>query len=455
MVPPQIIPADITTGSTWKNIWHMSWPMLLVMFFNFLVGMTEIYVAGLLGPEIQAVAGFVGQLYFFIIIVANGISIGIVAILSRSVGSGRLDDAVSSAREALIFGGTCALLLTIPGFLFKDQIISLAGFSGNIRVTASDFFIIYVIALAPNYMVILLNAVFRAGGDVRLTMIAMFLVSLLNIILDFLLVFGFLSFKGFGYRGLALAAAISMTAGTVICFVLLRKSRWKKIFSGTWHVSAGLIKRIAVLSWPAAMIQISWSAANIIIYNILSRLNDVSITAMAALTNGLRIEAIIYLPVFALNMAASVLAGQNLGAGAPERAERIGWKISLSGAAVITLMAIPVFIWAREISSIISNDRSVLDETVRYLRISMLSEPFMAISVILAGSLAGAGDTRGAMLAIVSTHLIVRLPLAYILAVPAGLGATGVWIAMAMSIFFQGIGMTLRFRSGRWKDMRP
>jgi Na+-driven multidrug efflux pump len=154
-------------------------------------------------------------------------------------------------------------------------------------------------------------------------------------------------------------------------------------------------------------------------------------------------------------MAASVLTGQNLGAGAPERAERIGWKISLSGAAVITLMAIPVFIWAREISSIISNDQSVLDETVRYLRISMLSEPFMAISVILAGSLTGAGDTRGAMLAIVSTHLIVRLPLAYILAVPAGLGATGVWIAMAMSIFFQGIGMTLRFRSGRWKDMKP
>lgn len=429
--------------------------MLLVMFFNFLVGITDIYVAGLLGPEIQAVVGFVGQLYFFIIIIANAISIGTVAILSRNIGSGRLDDAASSAKEALIFGGACALLLTIPGFLLKDQIISLSGFSGDIKERAADFFLIYVMALAPNYMVILSNAILRAGGEVRLTMTAMFLVSLLNIILDFLLVFGFLSFDGFGYRGIALAAAASMSAGTAICFLLLRKSRWKKIFSGTWHVSAGLIRRIAVLSWPAAVIQISWSSATIILYNILSRLQDVSITAMAALTNGLRIEAIIYLPVFALNMAASVLTGQNLGAGAAERAERIGWKISLSGAAVITLMAIPVFIWAREIASLISSDPAVLDETVRYLRISMLSEPFMAISVILAGSLTGAGDTRGAMIAIVSTHLIVRLPLAYILAVPAGLGATGVWIAMAASIFFQGIGMTLRFRSGRWKEIKP
>src|SRR4030065_1484521 len=96
---PQTIPADFTTGSTWNNIWHMSWPMLLVMFFNFLVVMTDIYVAGLIGPEIQAIVGFVGQLYFFIIIIANAISIGTVAILSRAVGAGRFEDALPSARE--------------------------------------------------------------------------------------------------------------------------------------------------------------------------------------------------------------------------------------------------------------------------------------------------------------------------------------------------------------------
>ena len=79
---------DLTSGSTWKNIWHMSWSMILVMFFNFLVGLTDIYVAGFLGPEIQAVVGFVSELYFFIIIMANAISIGTVALLSSAVGSG-------------------------------------------------------------------------------------------------------------------------------------------------------------------------------------------------------------------------------------------------------------------------------------------------------------------------------------------------------------------------------
>ncbi|MBI5740435.1 MAG: MATE family efflux transporter [Nitrospirae bacterium] len=446
---------DLTTGSIWGNIWHMSWPMLLVMFFNFLVGLTDIYVAGFLGPEIQAVVGFVGQLYFFIIIVANAVSIGTVALVSRAVGAGRVDEALSVARQSLLFGVVCAVALTGGGLAFQDEIISLAGFSGSVRQVAVDFFVIFVFALAPNYIVIISNAIFRAGGEVKLTLQAMFLVSLINIALNFVLVFGLYSFHGFGYRGIALSTAAAMTAGTFICFILFRHSRWKNIFSGMRHVSVELVRRIFFLSWPAALIQISWNAGTLVLYNILGRLQEGSITAMASLTNGLRIEAIIYLPAFALHMAASVLTGQNLGAGEPGRAEKTGWKISLSGVAFVSLMALPVFIWAEAISSPVAKDPNVLNETARYLRITMLSEPFMAMSSILAGCLMGAGDTKGAMLVIVAALWIIRLPLAYILAVPAGYGAPGVWTAMVVSMVFQGIAMIVRFRHGRWKDIRP
>jgi putative MATE family efflux protein len=454
-MPEESGTVNLTTGSTWKNIWYMSWPMLLVMFFNFLVGITDIYVAGFLGPEIQAIVGFVGELYFFIIIVANAISIGTVAMLSRAVGAGKFEDALSVTRQSLLLGLICSVALTIVGLLLMDQIISLASFNEDTRHIALNYFVIFIFALAPNYMIILSNAIFRAGGEVRLTLTAMFFISLTNVALDFLLVFGLFSFQGFGYRGIALATAASMFAGTIICFVLFKKSRWKDIFSGAWHISANIVRRIFVISWPAALIQISWNAGNIVLYNILSRIQEGGITGMAALTNGLRIEAIIYLPVFALHAAASVLTGQNLGAGAPQRAEKIGWKISLSGVAFVSALALPVFIWAGDISSPIARDQHVLSETVRYLRITMLSEPFMAISVILAGCLMGAGDTKGTMLVIVSAVWIIRLPLAYLLGIVAGYGPFGVWLAMVTSMFFQGIAMTVRFKSGKWKEVRP
>jgi len=429
--------------------------MLLVMFFNFLVGLTDIYVAGFLGPDIQAVVGFVSELYFFIIIMANAISIGTVALLSRAVGAGDFEHAGSAARQSLFFGGLCALALMTGGIFLQEHIISTAGFPQNIRETAGEFFVIFALALVPNYIVILSNAVFRAGGEVKLTMLAMFFVSMINIALDFLLVFGLFSFEGIGYRGIAVSTALSMFAGMIICVLLFRRSRWKNIFSGRWRLSGDLIKRIFSVSWPSAVLQISWNAGNIILYNILGRLQDESITAMAAFTSGLRIEAIIYLPMFALHMAASVLTGQNLGAGAPERAERIGWKISFAGVIFVSLMALAVFVWAAPIAGPVARDAQVHAETVRYLRIMMLSEPLMALSLILGGCLQGAGDTKGTMIVIVGTLWIVRLPLAYILAVEAGYGAVGVWIAMVVSMYCQGIAMTMRFRQGRWKEIIP
>ena len=73
--------ANLTIGSLWANIWQISWPMFLIMIFNFLVGFTDIYVAGFIGPDVQAAVGFVSQLYFFIIIIANAISIGTLALV--------------------------------------------------------------------------------------------------------------------------------------------------------------------------------------------------------------------------------------------------------------------------------------------------------------------------------------------------------------------------------------
>jgi putative MATE family efflux protein len=445
---------DLTSGRIWNNIWHMSWSMLLVMLLNFLVGITDIYVAGFLGPEIQAVVGFVGELYFFIIIVANAVSVGAVAMLSRAVGAGNMENAMTAARQSLLFGALCALALMTAGLLFYDQLIALAGFPDNIRKTASEFFVIFALALVPNYILIISNAIFRSGGEVRLTLVAMFFVSLINIVLDFLLVFGLFSFDGIGYRGIAVSTAIAMTSGMIICIMLFKKSRWHGLFSGSWRISADLIKRIFTISWPMALLQVSWNAGNIVLYNILGRLHEGSITAMAAFTSGLRIEALIYLPVFALNMAASVLTGQNLGAGDPARAEKIGWKISYSGVAFVSLMSLLIFIWADSVSSPIAKDSDVLEETVRYLRIMMLSEPLMALSLIMGGCLQGAGDTKGVMIVIGSTLWMIRLPLAYVLAVPAGYGAFGVWMAMVISMYFQGSLMTIRFRKGRWKRVR-
>lgn len=445
----------LTTGSTWENIWRMSWPMLLVMLLNFFVGLTDVYIAGFLGPEIQAIVGFVSQLFFIMVIVANAISIGTVALLSRAVGAGQHEDALDIARQSLLFGLVTSVVLSIVWFVFRDWIIDIAGFTGDTGRIAGDFFVVFSLALAPNYMVIISNAIFRSGGEVKLALAAMFLISIINICLNFLLVFGVAGIPGIGYRGIAVSTALAMFAGMLVCLLLLRKSRWKKIFSGRWTMTGSLIMRIMNISWPSAIIQVSWNAANIFLYGILGRLGEAGITGMAALTNGLRIEAALYLPAVALHMAGSVLTGQNLGAQQPERAERIGWKITWAGVLMVAVFSFPVFFWPELFASIVSRDSAVLAETARYLKITMVVEPFVALAAIIAGCLQGAGDTKGTMTVIAFSMFFIRLPLAYLFAVTLAWGAVGIWLSMAVSILFQGFGMVIRFRGGRWKTLRP
>jgi multidrug resistance protein, MATE family len=444
---------DLTSGNLWTNIRQMSWPMMVIMLLNFLVGIVDVYIAGLISPQVQAAVGFVSQILFLTIILANAISIGGLALVARAEGAGDSAKAVAVARQALMFGGIVSLAITVIALIFYREVVILAGFPPEIAEIAGNFLQVYALALGFSYLLIISNAMFRASGEVRKPLITMTVVSALNIAFNFVLVFGLFSLPELGYIGIAVASAFAVAAGVFINLIFFRSGKWSGIYKRPWTLSFSIIRNMLVISWPSATLQIAWNAGSIILYNILGRLGEASITSLAAITNGFRIEAVIFLPAFALNMAASVLIGQNLGAGNSDRAEELGWKISKAAVALMSGMAVIVFISAEYIASFFTSDPAVLAETVRYLRFNMLSEPFMALSVVLGGALQGAGDTRGAMYAVVTAMWLIRLPLAYALAHSFALGATGVWIAMVASMLIQGLLMAWRFHGGKWKTI--
>jgi MATE family, multidrug efflux pump len=443
----------IVGGETWGTMWRLSWPMLLIMVFNFLVGFTDIYVAGLIGRDVQAAIGYVAQLYFLFIIVGNAISIGTVALVSRAFGALAYEKAAEYVKQSLIFGLIVSLVLMVIGVLFHGPIVKIAGFPSQIRSIAETFLVIFSFALGSNYLLIISNGIFRASGEVKKPLLTMLIFCIINIILDFALVFGFGRLPALGYPGIGYATAISATVSMVVNCIFFTSGRWRKLLGKGWGLQGQSILLIARLGWPAGLLQVAWNAGSIILYHILAQLGSGSIIALASITNGLRIEAIIFMPAFAMNMAASVLVGQNLGAGNPRRAAQLGWKLALSAMIALSLISCIIFIFAEFFASLLASDMSVLAETARYLRVNMFSEPFMALSLVLGGALQGAGDTKGNMWVIIFCMWIIRLPLAYLMAIMLGFGAFGVWLAMVASMVAQGLLMAYRFQRGKWKTM--
>jgi len=415
--------------------------MTVIMFFEFLIGITDVYIAGRVNKEIQATYGFVYQLYFIFIVVANALTVGTVSVVSRLFTSEDKDELRRAIFSSLTTAAVAGVVLALGGILLTPFIITLMNIPAELKHFTLPFVRIYAIGLLFHYILINSNGLLRSCGMIKRSLKTMGVVCLCNIGLNFFYVFH----TPLGYRGIAAATASSVFIGSIINLTHIRK-----IINGERKYSRAIVRRIINIGWPMGLTQALWQVASMVLFLILSALPEHKVEVLAALTTGLRIESAIYLPAFAFNMANAVIIGNLLGQGKPEEAFRSGLVTATIGVLIVTTMVIAVITNARWIVSSLSHNEIVIRESVRYLYISMISEPFMAWGIILGGGLSGAGDTRSVMLRVALSVWLVRIPLCYLFVVVLGFGATSVWWSMNLSQFVQAFFLSKRYLGKRW-----
>ena len=415
--------------------------MILIMFFEFLIGLTDIYIAGRMGKEIQATYGFVIQLYFVFIIIANAITTGTVSVVSRLFTAGdknTLNNAIYSTVVTTVVSG---IIFGIAGIVFTPLLIKFINIPAELKSFAIPLGKIYAAGLLFHYIVINTNGILRACKRVRVSLKTMFVVCAVNVALNFLLVFH----TPIGYKGIALSTAISVAIGCAINLWNIRG-----FLSGMMKFSVESVRAIIQIGWPFGLSQVLWQSHSMAIYLILSALPRNKVEILAAFAAGLRIESAVFLPAVAFHMANAVIAGNLLGEHKKEDAFRGGFITAIMGVVVVSFLTLIVVLGAKWIAPALSGNPIVVSECVRYLYISMLSEPFMAFWMILGGALSGAGDTKGLMFIVVSCTWFIRVPLCYLWIVIFGFDASAVWWTMNLSQFVTAFFMTRRYWQKKW-----
>src|SRR5262249_3658094 len=153
------------------------------------------------------------------------------------------------------------------------------------------------------------------------------------------------------------------------------------------------------------------------------------------------------MPMMALGLAVGSIVGQNLGAREVERAFKAGWHVTWIGIWMMLAMAAALIAFASPLAKIMSHDPITIAYTTSYLWVNALGDPFLSLGMVLSGALQGAGDTRNPMWITMTSHWIIRLPLAWVLAIPLAMGPMGVWISMSASIVLLGLCMAWRYQS--------
>ena len=445
--------APLVTGSLWRAIWIMSWPLLLTTIGNSVVSLVDVKVASYLGSSAQAAVGLAEQILFVFLLFIMSVGVGTTALVSRAYGANDKEDMLTSAGQSF----TLSIML---GFLMCALSLGTASFalpyftpSAEVAQIGSSYLSAYSWMLLPFSITVIANSTFRAIGDTKTPLVIVTAMTIVNIVGDYATVLGNWPVPGLGVRGMAYAALAASILGSILATFFIKRSVVKDCLNRILPYQHKVIKRISNIGLPSAFQRLGWALSVFVVFFILARCKD-STSALASWTIGMRVESVIFMPLMALSMAVSSIVGQSLGAREVDRAFKAGWRVTSIGIWMMVAMSACMFFFAKEIAAALSNEPTTIAYTTNYLKINALAEPFLAVAQILMGALQGAGDTKPVMWFTIICNWAIRLPVAYVVADMLKIGPDGVWWAMTISIIIQSAMVMYRYQSKKWIQLK-
>lgn len=440
---------ELTSGSIRKALFILAIPVIIEMIMESLFAIVDIYFVAKVSNSAITTIGNTEGVLMLIESVALGIGMGVTAMIARRVGEGNNERASLSAAQAILVAALISFSSGILCFIYAEDILRFLTRGNEVVVSEGKEYTRLILSL--NFILMFLfvfNAIFRAAGNAVFAMRTLWLSNGINIILDPILILGIGSFEGYGVTGAAIATCIGRGVG--LCYqlyILINVSQIIKIAGHHLRPKLDLIKDLIKLSSGTTGQFLIGTASWIFLIYIL---NDFGEDKFSGYTIALRVVIFTILPSWGLAIATATLVGQNLGAKAPERAEKTVWLSCKVNLIYLLILAVIFFIFAKQIIGVFSTDSVVISEGVLCLKILCLGYLFFAYEMIILQGFNGAGDTITPTIVTFVTKWLFQIPVAYILS-KSFLQSSGVYIAISLSSLFAALMAIYLFKKGRWK----
>ena len=443
---------DLTSGDITRNILHLAWPAVTSMFLETFFSIANAFWVGKLGATFLAAVISSVFVIWIIYSLAAIISIGVVALVSRSIGAKDPNQASYISEQAFLLAIISSSLLAIAGIILTPQFFYLMGTEKEVTLIGTKYLRIIFLGAPLFFLIDILSGVFRASGDTKTPLKVALIAVSFNILLDPVLIFGLGPFPKMGASGAAIATVISQFLAVMLfkSYIVKGKLPFRLSLKHQPKLELKTIYRIVKIGAPTSIAGIVFSLVYLFLNKITAHFGT---DAIAALGIGNRSESLSYLTCFGFSMAAAALVGQNLGAKKPERAEKSAWRTVFIVVLITGFISIMFISFPKYISAFFISDEKVIKIGINYLRIMALSQIFMAIEIVLEGAFSGAGNTFPPMIVSVPGS-ILRIPLAYLLAIKLNLGVSGIWWAITLTSIAKGAVLAFWFKLGKWKTKR-
>ncbi len=440
---------DFTTGSINRAIFLLAIPMILEMLLESLFAVVDIYFVNKVGVEASSTVVLTEASLSILYAVAWGLSIGVTALVARRAGEKKFKDASEIAVQSILLGFFLSLIVSLIGFVYPKEILSMMGASAQV---AEENYRFTQIMLTGNLVIMLLfinNAIFRGAGNAAVAMRVLLVANAINIVLDPLLILGIGPFPKMGVVGAAVATTTGRSIAVLLQFYYLFNGKSLiKLAAKQFKVKLGLMRTILKTSAGGMFQFIIGSCSWIFLARIIA---DSGTAAVSGYGTAIRICIFTILPAWGLANAAATLVGQNLGANQPERAEKSVWRTAFIAFCFFAIVAVVFFVFGANLMRFFTSDKAAIIAGTECLHILAIGYVFFAYGMIISQAFNGAGDTRTPSYINLFVFWLLQIPLAWALAKFFKMGPTGVYIAIGVAETVLAIVSIIIFRKGKWK----
>lgn len=422
---------DLTKGNISRQMWSVAWPMMLSVFFHTLYNIVDAYWVSKLSADAIAAVSISQITLFLMMSLGLGVTVGSGVLMAMELGAHKVEKAEKVLGQSFVIMVILGLLFSTLALIFKDQLLTFSGAAGDIFPLAKDYFTITSGGSIFFFVLIAIMFAFNSQGD-TFTLTKLFALStLVNLILDPMLIFGWGPLPEMGISGAAIATLISQFIFIVIALRSLSSpKRTVQFHFKNLGFDFQSVKQVMKIGFPAALTQVLNPIGLAALNNIVSK--NYMEPGTVAISLGFRIEFFAYLPAIGYGFAAMAMIGQSIGAHDINRAKKILKKAIQYGSGIALALGLTIFIFAPHIVAVFTDEPQVVDYTLLYYRTVSLSYFFLALTMIEANAFQSIGRSWPGFWISFLRLIVITVPLAYLFSFVLNYSIVAVWGAIVV-----------------------
>lgn len=435
-----------------KKLLRLSWPIFIENLLFMLLGTVDTFMLSKYSDNSVAAVGISNQLIGFTNLMFAIITTGTAILCAQYIGAKDSEKVSKVSMVSLVFNGTLGIALSLLLIIFAKGTLKIMNIGPDLIDFSKSYLIIVGGASFAQALSMTVGAILRSQGYTKVPMYITIGVNIINIIGDYIFIFGKFGAPSLGVTGAALATAASKVVALIISLYILFKYINKELsFRLITPFPKDILKQLLKIGIPSAGEQISYNTSQIAITYFINIIGVTALTTKAYVSN---IVIVTFVFSVAIAQGTSILVGNLVGKADKKKAYEICFYSLKLASSVTLIVSTLCIIFSKQLLGIFTSEPSILSLGFKVLIVDWFLEFGRIANIVIINSLRAAGDVKFPVYCGIASMWGISVVLSYILGIKLEWGLVGVWIAFAMDEIIRGILMFIRWKEKKWQNIK-